>query len=328
MCPDDQKAYLLSVLACQEPEQAGRALKTLIEMHGFPSVYPRVFWNLEKNIQGVRHYIREFIRKPGRYIGHATDLVNRALELGLIETEYLDELAPLIEEQTAQAVTTVLEAQDRINRRWQLDRDYFYARIDLGAWLDLTGLVRKCGSAQLSRAVSSEDPLVNVFNAAAFLSKKMNVPQSVISRSADSLETVRGLYRTLLAKDRPDLFPASRLTFETFAAAEMVEWLLYPSELGEEPKSITLEKTIDGKDRGGKFHRYCLWRFFDHEENDYAGVSGPYDQASIENPTPDTVVSDETFSNFERWDSLTPEQHLEGVLATLESWRVGGALDD
>jgi hypothetical protein len=321
-CPLDQRATLLQLLACQEPALAAPVLKQLLAEHGFPDAYPRVFWKLSARTDELHQYIIEFVRKPGKYIADAVDLSNGALENEHLDPSQLSELKTLVEEKVIEGIESAAAMQDSARGKWRRDQEYFYLRIDLGAWLDLFGIIRETSLKTLEPALELEDPLINLFLVVAYAAKGEVPPAASVMSAAQSYETLSGLYKVLSAKGFLQAFPMEYATFEHFAAAEMVNWLLYPDELGEEPGEIELMHTVDAEDECGNSQRWCLWRFTDIEGESLAGVSGPYVQEALDNPTPKSVVSNDVFSNFTAWESAAPEEHLTGVLETLSDWRL------
>lgn len=321
-CPPKQRADLLSLLACQEPKPAAQALKALIASHGFPDCYPRIFWYLRRNTAELGEYVVEFVRKPGRHIGDAVDLINLAIEKEHLLPAQLDELAPVVENKVGQLIDAAFAAQDAVRGRWRRDEAYFYLRMELGAYLDLMGIVPAIESQQLRNALRLEDPLISLFLATALIAKREEVPQSAILTSARSFETLGSLYRMLETKHCLHLFPKEYATFENFAAVEMVEWLLYPSELGEEPNEIELKNVMEGQDEEGRPQFWCLWRFTNHDDEAFAGISGPYDQEAVDTPTPKSVRSNSVFSNFTDWESASAEEHFGDITDTLSNWRI------
>ncbi|MEM8769404.1 MAG: hypothetical protein AAGE43_18350 [Pseudomonadota bacterium] len=320
-CPVNQRAGLICVLACQDPEPAAKALNRLIEAHGFPRAYPRVVSTLSRRTEVLHYYVRAFVEAPGRNIGDAVNLINLAVDREHLDPGQLNALASLVEARAKKLIAEVREQQAAARGQWQSDEKYFYLRSDLGAYLDLVGIIPSASTSIVRDALDLEDPLIALFLVTALTTKGEAVPASVIHRAAQSYETLTGLYRNLRRARQLHLFPKERETFEHFAAAEMVQWLLYPSELGEEPKAIELMMQVDGTGENGEAERWCLWRFTDHDGATYAGISGPYAKQAVEEPSPDTVHSNNVFSNFTPWEEATAEEHLSSVLETLRNWR-------
>jgi len=111
----------------------------------------------------------------------------------------------------------------------------------------------------------------------------------------------------------------------------MVRWLVYPTELGRVPDQIELKKVVS-VDAGGTdgVLDYYLFRFrtlpphWAAKNGWMAGVAGPF----LQKDGPTTEAQGDTFSEFERWDSRTPEEHVGDVRELLEDWRKRRAADD
>ena len=105
-------------------------------------------------------------------------------------------------------------------------------------------------------------------------------------------------------------------TWEAFAAAGMVEWLMYPAELGREPDNLELRLTewVDERGKAAMF----VWRFRETKGEPWlAGVSGPY----VLRGRPEPGHGPLTFSRFDKWDAATAEEHLERCAARSRSGR-------
>lgn len=91
----------------------------------------------------------------------------------------------------------------------------------------------------------------------------------------------------------------------------MVEWLMYPAELGREPDEIQLEHTepIGAQDSTTVVY---VWKFRNKGEKWYAGVSGPHEL--LEAPKP--LDGHLTFSRFDAWEAASPAVHLERCTGT------------
>lgn len=321
-CPERKRTLMIEVLAYQEPGAAAIVLHRLIDRFGCPRLYPRVFSKLNKHTEHVREYIVTFLQQPGEHIADATNLVRLAVERGHLDPAELNVCSGHLERACAQALTRAMELQPIVAGHWQRNQEYFYLRTQLGAWIDLIGIVPACRLGVLDPAMDLEDPLLSLFLVAALLERGLSPPTQLIERCASSYETLPRLYGELSGRDQLDLLPEEFVSFERFAAAEMVAWLMYPSELGEEPERIELGATLASTTDDGEPQQWCVWRVYVSEEESIGSVSGPYGRAALESPTPATVCAEHVFSNFTAWDEVPPEQHLEDVLETLDGWQV------
>jgi len=107
--------------------------------------------------------------------------------------------------------------------------------------------------------------------------------------------------------------PQEWCTRDAFAAADMVEWLSYPTELGREPDELEKMAVFEARSPDGPVALY-VWRFKGTDGKWLAATSGPY--LLVGEPAPCSGGS--TFSSFEEWDSATAEEHAHSVLETLD----------
>jgi hypothetical protein len=117
------------------------------------------------------------------------------------------------------------------------------------------------------------------------------------------------------------LFPEEFRTQAALAESNMVNWLMFPTELGRAPDEIELMHvaTMDTEDG---LVDYYVFRFrtlelhWGAKDGWMAGVSGPF----LQKDAPSTVAYGDTFSRFDPWDSKKPEEHLEAILGNLDEW--------
>jgi hypothetical protein len=123
--------------------------------------------------------------------------------------------------------------------------------------------------------------------------QKQPLDRALVDRIARDDETRLQLYEFL----RAEKLPTPEFTQEELARSGLVEWLVYPTELGCVPDEIALGKQV------GDFY---VFKFRGKDGKWLAGVSGQGRRR--------------TFSKFEAWESHTAEQHLQSILATLDEW--------
>lgn len=177
---------------------------------------------------------------------------------------------------------------------------------------------------ELREALTYSDPRLKYFAIMSLLRQSKDVDSSMIRDVARSAEMRTFLYEEFVKLNRASLFPEEFRTQEAFAESDMVNWLIYPTELGRVPDEIELMKvvsidtgTVDG------FIDYYVFRFRTYpphwaaKDNWMAGVSGPF----IRKDAPSTKSYGETFSLFESWDSKTPEEHVGNIQEIMKRWR-------
>jgi len=98
------------------------------------------------------------------------------------------------------------------------------------------------------------------------------------------------------------------------AESDLVSWLMHPSELDAAPDEIELVKVISKviNGRESEFYVFKFRKLGDHwaaKDGWTAGIAGPYAKNGKATPFPGVV-----FSQFEKIEAGTPEEHLDTVL--------------
>ncbi len=139
------------------------------------------------------------------------------------------------------------------------------------------------------------------------------VPPEQIEPLARSPDTRNLLARSLRELGKEDLFPKLYRTPEAIAESDLVVWLLHPNELGAKPDQIELAQVIE-REQGTRKGRFFVFRFrtlpphWAAKSGWMAGVAGPYWNGE-EPAGPPAIV----FSEFEAFDSRSPENHLATI---------------
>jgi hypothetical protein len=210
--------------------------------------------------------------------------------------------------------------------RWMWEEGYLEARDDAGLLLDLFGYVPSDRARQeLLRATTEYvDPKLLTFAGVSLVRLGESVTPNLLERAASSPETRNTLHKMLGALNRPELFPRRYRTQEALAESEMVNWLVYPTELGQVPDEIELMKVVTAGDPGEE-QDYYVYRFRMHEphwaakDGWMAGVAGAF----AHGVQPTTEAQGDTFSSFAAWGSKTPEEHVGAVTKLLgDAWKL------
>jgi hypothetical protein len=208
-------------------------------------------------------------------------------------------------------------------KRLRQNPDYLVVQSNLGLLLDILGYISKKEVIPiLRRSLDLSDPTLDLFAASSLIKMEQHVPDEVMEVVAADETNRLWLFQLLHEMHRDELFPKKYCSQELLARSEMVQWLEYPTELGQEPDEIVLEKTVR-KVVNGEEQDFYLFRFRCSDttwrDNGWmAGIAGGY--KVIDEPTPYDQGS--TFSGFEKWDSKTPEEHLNSTLGLLdEAWK-------
>jgi hypothetical protein len=100
---------------------------------------------------------------------------------------------------------------------------------------------------------------------------------------------------------------------EFLAASELSNWASHPMELGVPPEEIELAKIFSVEISGEKQDIY-LFRFREYSKR---GEPGEGWMARIAGPYKDGEALLSPWSSFDRWDSLTPEEHFKKLYAVV-----------
>jgi hypothetical protein len=199
---------------------------------------------------------------------------------------------------------------------WDND-DYLDARNKAEIIADLMGFIEgKDVLESLKRALNTNDKKVKFYTIISLLRHSQEVGDKHFISVASSSETRLLFYNKLEELGETSRFPEKYYNQEAFAESDMVNWLVYPTELARVPDDIELMKiaTID---------KYAFYLFRFRSLNDswkdsgwMAGISGPY----LIDDKPNAKSPGYTFSKFEKWDSKTPDEHIEDIIGTMNEW--------
>ena len=208
---------------------------------------------------------------------------------------------------------------------WMWADDYSDHRQTAEILLDLAGCLPLADvEKDLTAALAYKDPRLLYFALKSLLAHGRPLSIPAVVAVAGSTEVRNLLYDHLKEKNLTELIPARYRTQAALAESNMVRWLVYPTELGRAPDQIELKKVIslDTESDDGMLD-YYLFRFrtlpphWAAKDGWTAGVAGPF----VRKDAPTTDSNGGTFSDFERWDSRTPDEHLGDVQELLEGWR-------
>jgi hypothetical protein len=138
---------------------------------------------------------------------------------------------------------------------------------------------------------------------------------------ADSSRTRSHLYRAMQKIQKEDLFPKDQCTPAQIAESDLVAWLLHPNELDAVPDEIQMvyeDERADDDNASAPKYRFFVFKFRTHpphwaaSKGWLAGIAGPYWDGE-NSPYPPAGV----FSQFEPFDSRTPQEHLEELELTV-----------
>ena len=149
------------------------------------------------------------------------------------------------------------------------------------------------------------------------LDQEKPVEQKYFEKIAGNIEYAEKLYTYLEKNHLQNLFPEQYQNQEYIAKSNMVNWLLYPTELGEIPKEIELIDTYE--EEGEQFYIFQFTSNLDtfKKNGKMIGVSGGYPKQEL----PTAYNSGCTFSNFAPMEENCIKQAKEIVNMIREYWK-------
>lgn len=198
------------------------------------------------------------------------------------------------------------------------NEEYMDARYKAGIIADLMGFILgKDIEESLKHSLTLNDNKIKMYIIISLLRLSQDVDNEHFESVASSAETRSLFYNKLEELGQVSKFPSKYYNQEAFAESDMVNWLIYPTELARIPDAIELMKVVEIADK----YEIYLFRFKsdseDWKDNGWmAGISGPYLLAE----KPSAKSSGYTFSQFEKWDSKTPDEHIEAITGTMNEW--------
>jgi hypothetical protein len=322
-----------------EPGRASALLLiTQIESREAAEAYMKIFKTYGKSGKIV-HAAAEPLKSKPRYpeiffpelLNYATDpklsfelyqLCLEYCEADLLKPEVLAPFTDQVLESYRIQARELWPGQKREGIAWMWEEQYLASRNEASMLLDLFGYFPPDKVVEeLQRALRYRDPRLKFFGISSLLRLGKEVDTKSIESAAAYAEVRNYLFATLQKIGKENLFPKKYRTQEAFAESNMVDWLAHPAELARVPDEIELMKVVS-MDLGGQegVCDYYVFRFRTlppHEaakEGWLAGVSGPFRQKE----TPTINALGHTFSAFEKWESKSPEEHLNRIRQLIE----------
>ncbi|RZS93572.1 hypothetical protein EV197_2152 [Aquimarina brevivitae] len=250
-------------------------------------------------------------------------LANLALETSASSTFQLSPASEKVLSKQNESIRQKLKQTDSYHNWIWEDEAYMMGRAESGLILDLLGYGTSQTSLEELKASLDyfTDNRPKYFAVAALLRRSGQVNTKHYQSLAKDDETRGLLYMQLKNLNKLSLFPEAYHTQIQLSKADMVNWLIYPTELNTFPTEIELVKmfTIEYSDVGPA--DFYLWKFrADNEnwKNDgwMAGLSGPFVRAN--GPSMDAYGY--TFSAFTAFDKKSPEEHFDEIVNIIEEW--------
>jgi hypothetical protein len=307
------------------PENKGMiALLDLIRTYAYEGLITDLPVELTQNPHKSKILFPHILQFTNTIIGvNIYHICLKCCEAGLIAPSILGPHAKELLEIYHTLKAKLMPRQSSKGISWMWEEDYMDSRFDAALLLDLMGYFpAEEITSELCDSSQYLDPRLKFFTAISLLRKGRGVSDSDLHEIAASAETRNWFYERLLNLGRLELFPAAFKTQDAFAESEMVNWLIFPTELGRAPDEIELMKviSIDTPDDGPLDYYVFRFRTFEPhwaaKAGWTAGLAGPF--LRKETPTPKSYG--ETFSKFEPWESKTPDEHVGDVTKLLKRW--------
>lgn len=260
-------------------------------------------------------------------------LALRYLQHYLITGQDLEPLCPQVRSHYRTCEQFLRPRQEPEGIAWMWEDDYYSPRAMASLLLDVMGyLPLRFFEEDLRAALTYTDPRLKFYALISLLRHDAPVSPAIIRDVAASAEMRNDLYQELEKMERLSLFPQEFRNQAALAEAEMVRWLMFPTEIGRPPDEIELMDVITIRDTDDdSFCDFYVFRFRCEEEAGWAeagvwmaGIVGPCyhgEPLSAEgHPS--------TFSLFEPWDEHSPEEHLDRILESLSDAEPLSSLDD
>lgn len=171
-------------------------------------------------------------------------------------------------------------------------------------------------------ALAVKSTNIRMWASIALLTADKPVSQEILISIADDVTERERFSRILHSRGFGDKFPDRYRNNADAAAANMVQWLMHPNELGEAPAAFELAKRFEYND-SGETVEYFVYRFKAKASEDepdpkwLMGVCGPYTVGTF-----DTEGGAHTFSRFKEWDPALLEQEVSEVRKLIDdAWK-------
>ena len=313
---------LLAELGTRTASESLARILSLCENAGVPNVGWPFLLPLERNPRDADVLIPSLLRLVDKSEGAGP--VHGALlayaTAGMLTPEQSRLCADVIAGQASRAIDETRRrlGEHGVKGRWR--DDYVTVKIDAGLLLDLLGRLHQSSAVSvLEDAVHASEPWVQLWGALGLIRSGQSVPREVFRQITAWPECRITLARQLASLERSDLFPHEFMNQPSLAEAAMVDWLLFPTELGRAPDEIRQIQAVRLETDDGPADLY-VFGFRTHpphwlSEKDWVvGVAGPF--LVSDQPTFESLGA--TFSRFESVSEKSLDEHIEALLATVE----------
>ncbi len=314
------RAYACLILKEIDTDESWAALRELILQHGALGIADSPSLRVDNEAQARRLFPQALAllgqSSVGAFRYELAKLCLEGFDKGWFHSGEFDAYAPQIVSayQDAAQWLAVRQSPEALQALWD-DEEHLRWRWAGGVLLDLMGYFsREVVVPALREAIQVfRDPYLLVYAVRSLVKHGEPVEAELLTYIAASDETRSTLFRKLRELGRLDLFPRAYAEQPLIAQSDMVDWLIFPTELGRPPGEIQWMGVREVLTDEGEAEVY-LFRFRETPDEPWqAGLAGPYLKEEI--PTCNALGG--TFSRFEKWDECSPEEHVKRILQTV-----------
>lgn len=205
------------------------------------------------------------------------------------------------------------------HHNWQWDtEEYLELRYLVLNWLEMVGEIQDQRYIEpLRNLLLCNDNMIKSNTALALIGMNEEVDEEVLESIVADYESRKWFLSGLENLNKIELYPNKFNTQADVAESDFVNWLVYPTELGRKPDEIELVHEYSEDDLKMYLFKFRT-SYEDFTDHDWlVGASGPF-------KTTNGITADSlgfTFSSFEKFDSMTAEEHLEELIGIISEWR-------
>jgi hypothetical protein len=152
------------------------------------------------------------------------------------------------------------------------------------------------------------DPTLQVHAIRTALVLDIPVEETILLHCAERIESSEMLYYELMEINKEALFPIKEKKQHFFAKSHLFKHLIYETDYEDFPSKLDIVDTVETENYYGQPIRFYLLAFSADQESPLVGWVGAY---SLEAGDDNVYMWEGTYTDFERLDDFTIEEHIE-----------------
>ncbi len=322
------QAYALAILAETDGEEAIRAFMEIYRKHALdegPELLPRTETALAQRTSAASILFPQLLDVA--VTPKLKDVIYRVLfyhlKRGSVAPSRIANWNGALLEHLEAHVSKLRPKQAASGIGWMWEDAYQEHREPAGVMIDLIGYLDASEvRGVLRKCLTLRDTKLKYFAAMHLLRLGETVDAGQIAPLAADGEVRGFMHDKLTSMGKLALMPAKYRTQEALAEANMVQWLVYPTELARVPDEIELMATV-AAGKTNKDEVIYLFRFRTQPPHWAAkngwmtGIAGPFPRGG----PPSATGGGYTFSSFQKWESATPDEHVKAIVDLLDKAR-------